>query len=141
MRSPNRSDRGLTLVEILVSTILLLIIVAAAYSSFISATRMSIFSRNELEAYQNASVWLEEVRTGATPATRYNNLTATASSVDLNDATSILQKDYMGTVTPSEAWPLASKANITALNAGYTVEDGPYNFKKVTVTVNWTEKE
>ena len=97
-----------------------------------------------MEAYQEASRWLERARAGATSATQYNNLTDTGgAAVGLNTLGSILPDDY-------SAWPLANKPSVESgsLSAEYEIADedlgvgvAAYEFKKVTVAVKWTEKD
>ena len=62
-----KDTKGLTIVEILVASVLLSIVVVAAYSTFIAASKFATFSRDELEAYTESSRWLQFVRTGPTP--------------------------------------------------------------------------
>jgi len=136
----NKRSKGLTLIEILTSTVILVIVVAAAYATFISAAKMSTFSRDELEAYAEATRWLERVRAGSTSITRYHDpmMNPTTGSVDLNAAGSILQEDY-------NTWPLAAKPSIkpNTLVAEYTITDtnlgagASYKFKQISVTVRW----
>ena len=134
---------GFTLIEILVSAMLLIVAVIAFFAIFISAAKLRIFSLNEFRMLANASSWLEKGRTGFTDATKYNNLTAQAD-IDLNSAASILQEDYTN-------WIVASEGNVDIVNPGdnskgalYTVEENidlnsGTSFKKITVSVLWDE--
>ncbi len=138
------SSKGFTLVEILTSTILLVIAAAAFFAVFVSTAKLRIYSSNELRMSISASSWLEKVRTGSTGATEYDNLTAQAAT-DLNNAASIFQEDYTG-------WIAANESNIDIVNPGdntkgalYTTDENidlgsGVDFKKITVTVLWDEK-
>lgn len=136
---------GFTLVEILTSTMILVVVSAAFFAVFISVAKLRVHSVNAFRLSVDASSWLEKVRTGSTSATEYDNLT-TQTDIDLNDAASILQEDYNN-------WITANESNIDIENPGdntkgalYTVEENidlgsGVDFKKITVTVLWDELE
>ena len=130
------SDKGFTFIEIITSTVVMATIAAAVYGTALSTMKLTTFSRNEMEAHINANTWLEQVKTGQTSATRYNNLN-NATWVDINNGSSILQEDY------SSVWSLVSVPNVTNLLADYkieTIELGSGTpLKKVTVRVRWDE--
>lgn len=132
----NKHYKGFSLVEILTATTVLLIVMGAAYATFLSVARLSTAGRNDLEAHTEASRWLEEVRA----MYEYDNLTTTASPVDLNNASSILQENY------KSDWPFATNPNVQNLNAEYSVVENldfgsHLHFKKVTIRVRWQEKK
>lgn len=141
-----KSCQGFTLIEILVSAIILVIAVAAFFAVFIYTAKLRIYSSNELRMPINASSWLEKVRSGSTSATEYNNLSAQAD-IDLNSGSSISQEDY------SSDWIIAQEGNIDIVNPGDNTKGALYtteanvnlgsgaNFKKITVTVRWAEEE
>lgn len=136
--------QGFTLIEIVASTILLNIAVIAFFAVFIYTAKLRVYSTNEFRMSVNASSWLDKVRSGATSATEYNNLSA-QTDIDLNDAFSIAKEDY------SSNWLIAQEGNVDILDPGdkskgvfYTTENVDFgsgiNFKKITVTVLWGEK-
>lgn len=150
MKYLNRYSKGFSLVEILTATVMLAAISAATYATFLSITRMAVTSRNELEAATEASGWLERVEAvtelsrpirnaAASRWDRYSGHGAFTDQVglDLNDASSILQEDYLNN------WPFANKPNVSNLSATYTTEEetlGPgVPYRTVTVTVSWDE--
>ena len=136
------NTKGFSLVEILGAIIILAIAVAGSLGFFASIAKLRIASDNELEAFVNASTWLEHIRTGERPAIRYNALIP-QTGIDLNHAVSIFPEDY------ANEWPLAykNKSKIVVPSPGgatYTVEEGinlgsGYNFKLITVEVKWQE--
>jgi type II secretory pathway pseudopilin PulG len=126
--------RGFSLVEILVSIIILIIAIVGTFTVFTSTTRLRHFSENELEARYLAQSWLEHVRTGCSPATRYRSIN-TVSGKDLNAVDSILRENYSN-------WPMAKKSVISVNDVSYTVAEisigsDEYPFKKITVEVEW----
>jgi Tfp pilus assembly protein PilV len=136
------SSRGFTLVEILISSILLIIAAAAFFAVFVSMAKLRVYSSNELRMLISASSWLEKVRTGSTSATEYDNLAAQAG-IDLNSDLSIFKEDYIN------KWIIATKSNVDMTGSGkgalYTTEenvnlDSGANFKKITITVLWDER-
>jgi len=140
-----KSNKAFTLVEILASTILLVVAAAAFFTLFISTAKLRTYSLNEFRMSINASSWLEKVRTGSTSGTEYSNLT-TQATTDLNDGASIFQEDY------ANSWIIANEGNVDIANPGdntkgalYTTEENVsfgsgVNFKKITATVLWDEK-
>ncbi len=143
MRYSKRGSRGFTMVEVLVSTMILVVVGAAFFTLFISTSKLKAYSVNEVRLYVNAISWLEKIKAGYDSATRYNNLAA-ETDIDLNDAASILQEDYNN-------WIVANDSSIDIENPGdntkgalYTVEEGVdlgsgINFKKVTIKVLWDQ--
>ena len=141
----NKSTKGFTLVEILVSAMILIVAVAAFFALFIYTAKLRMSSVNELRMSMNASSWLEKVRTGATGGTEYNNLSA-QTNIDFNSASSILQEAYTD-------WIIENEGNIDITNPGdnskgafYSTEQNVdlgsgVNFKKITATVLWDEEE
>ncbi|MFC1807982.1 type II secretion system protein J [Candidatus Omnitrophota bacterium] len=143
--------KGFTLIEILISSLMLAIVVASAYGIFIATVRMTSFSRNELEAYRNASAWLDRVRAELSQ----DEVTLGQNNIDLNDAAnSIAQEDHAAN------WPLATDSiNVDNLQATYrtdftaatggvpedldlgagTLQDGttPFTFRRVDATISW----
>ena len=126
--------KGFTLVEIMVSMIILVITVVSAFAAFISTARLRAYSVNEREAYHNAASWLERVRAEK----RYGELND-GENRDIDaaaPAASILLEDY-------SAWPMATKPKVNIQNAEYTIEDVDLGsgeiFKRITVEVQWDE--
>jgi type II secretory pathway pseudopilin PulG len=143
MTSHNRYRKAFSLVEILVSMIILIIAIAATFTTYIATARLRIFAENELEAYYNAQSWLDRVRTGSSDKTRYTNLIN--QSKDLNDPDSIMQENY-------EDWHMAKKPKVNMTDTAYTIEkvsltgyadpdDDLYAFKKISVEVKWEEPD
>lgn len=135
MNYSSKYFKGFSLIEILTATLLLTIVVAAAYATFLSVTKLSTFSRNELEAHTEASRWIEQVRAGF----EYGDLT-TKAYTDLNNPNSILREDYKNN------WPFAKKPNVSNLNAKYSIVDNidmgsHLIFRKVTIRVKWDETD
>jgi prepilin-type N-terminal cleavage/methylation domain-containing protein len=133
-------NKGVTLVELIVGTLVLGILVASVYATYISTANFLSFTKEELSATAEASRWIERVRTGGTSATRYNSLT-NVSDRDLNANNSILQENY----TDPAVWPFAGVAK--DLIAEYTIDDNkdlgsgaPFKFKKITVKVKWKQR-
>lgn len=135
MINHNNQRKGFSLVEILVSMILLIIAIGASFTLFMTTSRLRTSSDNELEAYYNAQQWLEHVRTGFSAATRYNALIADGVPKDLN-VSSILPENY-------DIWPMANKPKVEMLDTTYTIDNvdlgSGVNFKKITVEVKWEE--
>ena len=139
--------QGFTLIEILVSAIILATAVAAFFAVFIYTMKLRIYSSNELRMSTNASSWLERVRSGSTSETEYNDPAFTAqANIDLNDAFSIAQEDY------NSNWLIAREGNVDIVDPGdkskgafYTTENidlgSGVNFKKIAVTVLWDEED
>jgi type II secretory pathway pseudopilin PulG len=126
--------KGFSLVEILVSIVILIIAIVGTFAVFTGTTRLRYFSENELEARYLAQSWLEHVKTGSSPATRYHSIN-TVSNKDLNALDSILREDYSN-------WPMANKSAVSINGASYTVTgisigSDEYPFKKITVEVEW----
>jgi prepilin-type N-terminal cleavage/methylation domain-containing protein len=137
MISDEKYYKGFSLVEIIVSMMILAIAAGAVFATFLSTARLRVFSENELEAHYNALSWLEQVRTGATVDTQYNQL---PNHVDmlLDDTDSILTEDY-------DNWPMANKPKVQMTDARYTVSDVDLGsgvlFKRIAVTARWEEQE
>jgi Tfp pilus assembly protein PilV len=129
--------KGLTLVELTVSALILTLTVGAVYSIFVSTTKYTISSRAEIEARKEALGWLERIRSGGTGSIRYGTLADTGSDVDLNNVISILPEDY------ATNWVFANK--VDNLTATYTVTEMPnlgsgVRLKRVQVKVEWDTK-
>jgi Tfp pilus assembly protein PilW len=135
MANYNKYRRGFSLVEIMVSMIMLVITIAASVTLYMSAAKLRVFSDNELEAYYSAQAWLDHVRTGFSAETGYDSLTD-GESRDLNAVDSILREDYNN-------WPMSAKPKVNMGDTTYTIEDVDLDsgeiFKKVTVEVKWDE--
>ena len=137
----NRPPKGFTLVEILVSAMILIVAVAAFFALFIYTAKLRMSSVNELRMSMNASSWLEKVRTGSTSATEYNNLN-TQTDIDFNNVSSILQEDCTN-------WIIENEGNVDMANpkgAFYSTEQNVdlgsgVDFKKITATVLWDEDD
>jgi len=135
MRSDNR--KGLTLVEILVAMVIMAVVVSSAYVAFLSIAKLTEYSRSELEAYMNASAWIERLKAEI----YYEALYGPANTwVDLYHDNSSVQDEY------SANWPMAENPNITDLEASYKVEEdvtlgSGQTYKRVTVKVQWKEIE
>ncbi len=140
MSNYKKFRQGFTLVEVLVSVILLVLAAIAFFSVFIYTAKLRVYASNDFRMMTNASSWLEQVKTGSTSATEYNSLSA-QTDIDLNAGASILQEDYTN-------WIIANEGNVDIQSPGgasYTTEDNidlgsGANFKKITMTVNWDEK-
>lgn len=133
MNYVNNNSKGFSLVEIITATFVLGLVALASYATFFSVIKLTTTSRNELEAYAEASRWLEEVEARVD----YDALVAQATPLDLNNALSILQENYTTT------WPFATKPNVSNLQADYTTENvqlGPgMPFRRVRIRVRWDE--
>ena len=126
--------KGFSLIEILVSIIILIIAIAGTFTVYVSTARLRAFSENELEARYNAQSWLEHVRVGCNPATKYSNLGVTAKK-NINALDSIMREDY-------STWPMAKKPKVNINDVSYTITErslgsDEYKFKKITVEVEW----
>lgn len=132
MNFVNKNGKGFSLVEIITATFVLGLVALVSYATFFSVMKLTTTSRNELEAYAEASRWLEQVEARVD----YDRLVAQATPLALNNASSILQEDYT-------AWPLATKPNVSNLQADYTTENvqlGPGTpFRRVRIRVRWDE--
>ena len=106
--------RSFTLIEVLVSAVLIAIVSAGAYSSFVVVSRAVEDSRNRSIAYDLAERSLEEVRAQA--HTDFDTL----ESHTFSD----LSSDFPGFTRSISISPVA----------------GSSDFKKADVTVNWTER-
>jgi type II secretory pathway pseudopilin PulG len=136
MTSHNRYRKAFSLVEILVSMLILIIAIAATFATYIATARLRVFAENELEAYYNAQAWLDRVRTGSSDKTRYANLIHLIETKDLNHPDSIMQENY-------ENWHMAKKPKVAMSDTTYQIDDRDFgsgvNFKKLTVEVKWNE--
>lgn len=137
MKYHSGHSNGFSLIEIIVSMMILAIAASAVFTTFLSTARLRTFSENELEANYNAASWLEQVRTGATADTRYHGI-PNHTDMSLNDAGSILTEDY-------NIWPMANKPKVQMTDASYTVSDVDLGsgalFKRIAVKVEWDEQE
>ena len=140
MRNIIKNNKGVTLIELLVSAVLLTIAAVSSYAVFLSISSLSSLSRDELEANTEIGGWIERVRTGATVNTTWQNLASTTWR-DLNAATSMLQTNYL------TQWPLSTQRTSTLnLNADYQINDANFNsntnyrFRRVDLRVRWDEK-
>lgn len=141
----SRLRNGFTLVEILVSTVVLLLAITAFFAVFMNTGKFRVGSENKLEIYVSVMSWLEKVRTGQSSSARYENIAA-QTDVDLNDGSSILPEDYSN-------WLVANKGSVDMQNPGdnskgvlYSVDDSVdlgsgVNFKKITVEATWDQLE
>ena len=128
--------KGFSLIEIIVSMMILAISSGAVFTTFLSTARLRTFSENELEANYNAASWLEQVRTGNAVGTRYHGI-PNHTDMSLDDADSILTENYNN-------WPMANKPTVQMTDASYTVSDvnlGSGVFKRIVVKVEWEEQE
>ena len=135
-----RRREGVTIVEILISGLILTIAAASSYAVMLSVIQVGNMSRNEIEALANASSWLDRVRMGITSASRYNGLrddynTNGTVDRDLNAEDSVYKKDY------KNEWSVASNANVTNLTASYNIDEVNLGsgtpFMRVRVDINW----
>ena len=144
------NNKGLTMVEVLVSAVLLTIISVISYSVFLSTSSLSSYSSDELEAKTEIGGWMEQVRTGATPGTTWQDLPITGIGPDdwvgLDTGPSILQTFYKTASHPDE-WPLSSdRTSVSNLDAAYQINDKSFNsetdyrFRRVDIRVQWDEK-
>lgn len=133
MKYFGRSCKAYTLIEIMISSLVLALVSAGVYAAMVAQLRLTGFSINELEANRNAAAWLERVK-----ATKQYSELADLAPVSglLNDA--FLYEDY-------SAWPLADQ--VDNLQAKYTIEEkdlspGATFAKptKITVEVTWEER-
>jgi len=128
-----KCGNGFTIVELLVSSIILVTISCLFFAAMLSMAKLSNFSRNELEAYSSASAWLEQVRTGASSNTQYNNL----SACGWTNVTNLLPSS-----DPS-LWELAGR--VDNLAGAYSVEDVDLGsgvlFKKISIKLTWDERQ
>lgn len=133
MNYVNKNCKGFSLVEILTATFVLGLVALASYATFFSVIKLTTTSRNELEAYAEASRWLEQVEA----AKDYDDLVAQGTPLDLNNASSILQENYT-------TWPFATKPNVSNLQADYTTQQDIHlgsgaPFRRVRIRVRWDE--
>lgn len=138
MNYVNKYYKGFSLVEIITATFVLGLVALVSYATFFSVMKLTTTSRNELEAYAEASRWLEEVEA----AVDYDDLIA-QDNVDLNNASSISREDYTNP-SSTDFWPFANKPNVSNLQARYTTQPwinlgSGMNFRKVTIRVGWDE--
>lgn len=146
MRHFLNKNKGLTMVEVLVSAMLLTIISVISYSVFLSTSSLSSYSRDELEAETEIGGWMEQVRTGAAPNTTWQDLPTGGGWVEIDQGASIVQTFYKTPGHPDE-WPLSSdRTSVSNLNAAYQINDesfnstSAYDFRKVELRVTWDEK-
>ncbi|MDD5503907.1 MAG: prepilin-type N-terminal cleavage/methylation domain-containing protein [Candidatus Omnitrophica bacterium] len=135
MTCPNHKNRAFTLVEIMVSVLVMAIVIGSAFAVYMSIAHLRMFTKNELEAYYNAQSWLDKVRTGYGGIGRYHDM-VDAEAKDLNAADSVCQEDY-------NAWAMALRPKVQMTNTGYTISDtdlgSGVEFKAITVEVKWNE--
>ncbi|MFA5069306.1 MAG: prepilin-type N-terminal cleavage/methylation domain-containing protein [Candidatus Omnitrophota bacterium] len=129
------NNRAFTLVEIMVSVMVLAIAIGSAFAVYMSIAKLRIFTKNELEAYYNAQSWLDRVRTGYGSIRRYHDM-VDAEAKDLNAVDSVCREDY-------NAWAMAFRPKVQMTNTGYTINDtdlgSGIDFKAITVEVKWNE--
>jgi prepilin-type N-terminal cleavage/methylation domain-containing protein len=133
MRRLIRDENGLTLIEILVSTVLMVIIAVMSYSAFLSISAMGSLTRDEQEAEREISGWVEQV---------------TASVVSHQDlGTGATSWTALSNIMTPGTWPLSTRPNVSNLVAEYRVNpnvqlnsDSRYNFRRIDMHVIWDER-
>jgi type II secretory pathway pseudopilin PulG len=124
--------KGFTIIELLVSTIILVTVSCLFFAAMLSMSKLTTTSRSELEAYASANMWLERVRTGAAANTRYNAINTCSWT------------NIAGGILPSNpsTWKLNSK--VDNLAGTYAVSNADLGsgalFKKISVKLTWDER-
>lgn len=140
MKNVLMNNKGLTMIEILVSGILLAVMAVASYSALIYILSISSLSRDELEANTEIGGWAEQAKS---LGTTWYDLSSHAWR-DLNAGNSILPTNYLA------QWPLnlaVDRRKILNLKAEYRVIDNAsfdsnpaYDFRKIDLRVTWDER-
>ena len=137
-----KKNSGVTLLEVIISLVILALIVASVSFAITTAIRNARISKNRLVAvgYAVSTVeWLKNYVTADTTAAKYNYSGAYALAQNTAGVNVPLSDDYANT---SQCQTPLINLNATR---NYTVTDIDLNadnipdLKKVTVTVNWTE--
>jgi prepilin-type N-terminal cleavage/methylation domain-containing protein len=126
-----KNKNGFTFVELIVSTVVLSIAVAGVYAAFLSTARFSGVFRHEILAAIGTQGWLEQAR--AEHRFDNNDLPATGTPQTIAD---LSKWQRLG----SEVNDLAATSKVdTNINLGSN--NAAYNFKRITVTVKWNERQ
>lgn len=128
-----KNNKAFTYLELIIATMILSIAVAGVFAAFLSSARFSGVFRRDIMAAVSAQGALEQARA----IYKYNDPNNPANGVDIIN----------GTHPNVSAWPLNNEVN--NLQATYSVSDTNLNgtsnpeyiFKRVTVTVNWNERQ
>jgi prepilin-type N-terminal cleavage/methylation domain-containing protein len=132
-------NKGFTLLEIVISMLILSLVVAGAYGLFVSNYRLLVDAKHRLQAVNQAAAVMEKLKSyvSADPNLPINAGNALKTG-DLNDDGVVDATDVH--LPQSEIGLLASPFMTEVANQkwNYKVEDvSGADIKKVTVTVNW----
>jgi type II secretory pathway pseudopilin PulG len=124
---PNNSS-GFTIVEIIVSALMLAIVVAGVFAAFVSATKLAGFFRHDVQAVINGGAYLDSTRA---QQDHYNN---TPIAIDVtNWPLNTEVDDLASNTTPTITYEDLGSSNVAA---GYN-----YDFKKTEAIIKWYERD
>ncbi len=118
-----RNRKGLTFVEIIVSTLLIAIIAAGSFSAFVGTQQLFNYTRHRLQAFNFTKEAYDRLR---------SNYAYTDSAMSDTGGGPSHTEAEIGTIIKGEMLNLTSELT-------YDVDEISDAYKEVTVTVTWTE--
>ena len=129
MTLPKNRKQGFTLVEIIVSLVIILITAAGIFASFLAAQNYVMRSKRRIAAVNVARQKFEELK----PFVRQDTWADSTTGVNLLYAGIGATQPYTGTFSFTSSW--TGGLNYTVANPDDT------SFRSVSMMVNWTEPD